>query len=437
MRDSAPADVRLELWSRGRSQLRWLTTRLFSRGRWLLLLLLWFGSWLVLNGLVLVHRHISTDVCSDKHGPEILTQLCQDFSSGLVSGELCVDLCVLHTLQYHRCLYYENGKKVLEARWRGQPVILKSKHENFTSYEPLSALQDPNASEDLSPLDVVYYATMEVRSSLGLLEEDGERLQNGSVWAEWQQRADPNRTYTRAELSSLWALLQQEEYTFFRLLQDLTPHVARVLSSCGHFYAVEFLSAGHAWDQNLFSLADPPQPVLPLAHGRGGRDHRIALSFLDLVWHFDHDFHHKLHMCDVKPENFGIREDLTVVALDVDMVFFEPKLQELLEQNCSSDDDCCFFDCWSQCDTHTLRCAPNRSNSNLQAICEKIFRPWFSPSLLGPKAALPLQVELQRAVQECSEIHLDHRPEHRPDHRPDLVHKRLVHALTRLVEAQL
>lgn len=28
----------------------------------------------------------------------------------------------------------------------------------------------------------------------------------------------------------------------------------------------------------------------------------------------------------------------------------------------------------------------------LQVICEKIFRPWFSPTLLGAKAGLPLQV---------------------------------------------
>lgn len=30
----------------------------------------------------------------------------------------------------------------------------------------------------------------------------------------------------------------------------------------------------------------------------------------------------------------------------------------------------------------------------LKAICEKIFRPWFSPTLLGAKAGLPLQVPL-------------------------------------------
>ncbi|KAG7246634.1 hypothetical protein CRUP_012679, partial [Coryphaenoides rupestris] len=99
------------------------------------------------------------------------------------------------------------------------------------------------------------------------------------------------------------------------VLQDLSIHVAKVLGSCGHFYAVEYLSAGHAWDQNLFSLdqvsvAGPPGPAGPWT----SRDkvHRIALSFLDMIWHFDHDFTHKLHLCDIKPENFAIRKDLTV-----------------------------------------------------------------------------------------------------------------------------
>lgn len=86
--------------------------------------------------------------------------------------------------------------------------------------------------------------------------------------------------------------------------------MAKVLGSCGHFYAVEYLSAGHAWDQNIFSLDEAAGP-----RGRWtSREmvHRIALSFLDMVWHFDNDFTHKLHLCDIKPENFAIRKDLTV-----------------------------------------------------------------------------------------------------------------------------
>lgn len=103
---------------------------------------------------------------------------------------MCEDLCVLGLVEYKRCLYYENGKKVIEARWRGNPIILKSKLENFSSYEPLGILDyqvmsalcvqsviyaaafvimnllcsaQQDTAEELSPLDVVFYATLEVR----------------------------------------------------------------------------------------------------------------------------------------------------------------------------------------------------------------------------------------------------------------------------------
>lgn len=95
--------------------------------------------------------------------------------------------------------------------------------------------------------------------------------------------------------------------------------MAKVLGSCGHFYAVEYLSAGRAWDQNIFSLEEAVAPGGGAAGGGAGPTqspgeaaYRIALSFLDLVWHFEHDFTHRLHLCDVKPENFAIRTDLTV-----------------------------------------------------------------------------------------------------------------------------
>lgn len=62
---------------------------------------------------------------------------------------------------------------------------------------------------------------------------------------------------------------------------------------------------------------------------------------------------------------------LQVVAIDVDMAFFEPKMRDILEQNCSSDDDCNFFDCSSSCDPNRRRCSPGRRNSNLQVRQEK------------------------------------------------------------------
>lgn len=371
----------------------------------LLVILLWLASWIFLNGLVFVHRNMFSDFCTDDKSKEILQRVCDEYHQGVLTGDLCDDLCVTGGVEYKRCLYYENGKKVMAASWRGLPVVLKSKLENFSSYEALSLLDYPDggaggSEDELSPLDVVFYATLEIKNSLGL--ETGNNLTLPRLWG--QRLKESERMYSRAELASLWALLQQEEYTFLRVLQDLTHHVAKILGSCGHFYAVEYLAAGHAWDQHIFSLDELTLSPAPSTFSVKEMVPRVALSFLEMVEHFENDFSHRLHLCDIKPENFAIRKDLTVVAIDVDMAFFEPKMRDILEQNCTSDSDCNFFDCISKCDKTKNRCGSKRRNSNLQVICEKIFRPWFSPTLLGAKAGLPLQVELQRVVQECAEM---------------------------------
>ncbi|XP_077570756.1 divergent protein kinase domain 1C-like isoform X2 [Stigmatopora nigra] len=353
---------------------------------------------LLLGGLPLRPRATDKDVflsdaCTDEDGKRILRRLCWDFAEGSAAGDLCPDLCVRGLMVYQRCLYYERGKKVMAVRWRGRPVVLKSQLENLSSYRPLGWLEYQNAgAEDASPLAILHAATLEVRRWLGLAgegEDDEEEGAHGSPAS-----LPARKIYSRAELTSMWSLLQQEEYAFLRVLQDLSAHVPKVLGSCGHFYAVESLSAGHAWDRNIFSLENGEQ--------RAADVHRLALSFLDMVRHFDDDFAHKVHLCDVKPENFAIRKDLTVVAIDVDMAFFQPKMEEILEHQCAGDDDCRFFDCTSSCDLAARHCRRQRANTNLQVICQKIFRPWFSPTLLGAKAGLPLQVELQRAVRECA-----------------------------------
>ncbi|XP_051538628.1 divergent protein kinase domain 1C-like [Myxocyprinus asiaticus] len=422
---------------RGGSVLRWLGMKVCRRSA-LLVVLLWLAFWLFLNGLVFVHRNMFSDFCTDDKSKQILQRVCDEYQQGVLTGDLCEDLCVAGQVEYKRCLYYENGKKVMAASWRGVPVVLKSKLENFSSYEALALLEYQDAAggmgseEELSPLDVVFYATLEIKNSLGL--ETGTNLTLPRLWG--QRLKEKERTYSRAELASLWALLQQEEYTFLKVLQDLTHHVAKILGSCGHFYAVEYLVAGHAWDQNIFSLEElslspSPRPWSGEERTLTARDMvpRVALSFLEMVEHFDNDFSHRLHLCDIKPENFAIRKDLTVVAIDVDMAFFEPKMRDILEQNCTIDNDCNFFDCISKCDRSKKRCGPKRKNSNLQVICEKIFRPWFSPTLLGAKAGLPLQVELQRAVQECAET--DSREE---DERRRVVRQQLQALLTELIQ---
>uniref|UniRef100_A0A8P0N341 Divergent protein kinase domain 1C n=1 Tax=Canis lupus familiaris TaxID=9615 RepID=A0A8P0N341_CANLF len=320
---------------------------------------------------------------------------CQEYQGGVLVGDLCEDLCVAGQLRYQRCLYYERGKKVLQATWRGRPIILKSKEEAFSSFQPLSLPED--AAEEGGPdaleAELHLLVAGEVRNALGL------ELSGGSLGPLWPGQRGGGR---RGQLASLWALLQQEEFVLFSLLQDLSRHALPVLGSCGHFYAVEYLAAGSPRHRALFPLEGAAG--VP----RGGRGQAravsdMALSFLDMVSHFEDDFAHRLHLCDVKPENFAIRSDFTVVAIDVDMAFFEPKMREILEQNCTGDEDCNFFDCFSKCDLRVNKCGAERVNSNLQVICDKIFRHWFSSSLGSWAIPFPLQRQLRDAVQECAD----------------------------------
>ncbi|XP_020657469.3 divergent protein kinase domain 1C isoform X1 [Pogona vitticeps] len=331
--------------------------------------------------------------CTDEQSHRILARLCLDYRKGTLTGDLCEDLCVAQKLIYRRCLYYDRGKKVIQADWRGRPVILKSKNEIFSSYHPLGFLEEME-SQGIPEAELFMMVALEVKNVLGL------ELPNNTVGPLWTKKRGP---HWKAQLASMWSLLQQEEYIYFSVLRDFSKHVLRVIGSCGHFYAVEYLTAGHAWHKTLFSVEDAVGASFSEIENKAKAITEIAISFLDMVNHFDNDFSHRLHLCDIKPENFAIRNDLTVVAIDVDMAFFEPKMRDILEQNCTRDQDCNFFDCFSKCDLRSRRCGAERANNNLQVICDKIFRPWFSLNLRGSDISFPLQLQLQKAVRECAQ----------------------------------
>nr|XP_060630964.1 divergent protein kinase domain 1C isoform X1 [Anolis sagrei ordinatus] len=346
--------------------------------------------------------------CTDAHSQRILARLCLDYRKGALTGDLCEDLCVAQKLIYTRCLYYERGKKVIQADWRGRPVILKSKNEIFSSYHHLGFLEELE-SQGVPEAELLLMVALEIKNVLGL------DLPNNTMGPLWTKRRGP---HWKAQLASMWSLLQQEEYIYFSVLQDFSKHVLRVIGSCGHFYAVEYLTAGHAWHKTLFSVEDALGASFSGIGNKAKAITEIAISFLDMVKHFDNDFSHRLHLCDIKPENFAIRNDLTVVAIDVDMAFFEPKMRDILEQNCTGDQDCNFFDCFSKCDLRSRKCGAERANNNLQVICDKIFRPWFSLNFGGSALSFPLQLQLQKAVNECAKsrtMDIEHLQSQSPD----------------------
>lgn len=194
-------------------------------------------------------------------------------------------------------------------------MILKSKNEIFSSYQHLGLLEEMD-SQSVPEAELLLMVALEVKNVLGL------ELPNHTMGPLWTRRRGP---HWKAQLASMWSLLQQEEYIYFSVLQDFSKHVLRVIGSCGHFYAVEYLTAGHAWHKTLFSVEEAVGASFLGMESKTKAITEIAISFLDMVNHFDNDFSHRLHLCDIKPENFAIRNDLTV-SLTFSLVCCNPIL---------------------------------------------------------------------------------------------------------------
>ena len=158
-----------------------------------------------------------------------------------------------------------------------------------------------------------------------------------------------------ADMSSLWLLIQRDEFIKLQLLKDM-KHIPRVYGFCGAFYAVEKVET-----LEEFSFTPFKKPMA------WKKRLNTALDFLDLSQEFTKTPLGKLHHCDIQPGNFGIAKDKRVVALDIDTVFPTKQMEDFLEQpTCESNKQCDFFDCMSACNTTEHQCSRKILTNNLQ-----------------------------------------------------------------------
>ena len=167
------------------------------------------------------------------------------------------------------------------------------------------------------------------------------------------------RSLSRADMRSLWELLRQDEFYLMQLLKDFI-HIPQIAGTCGKFYAMEKLEPLFHLEFNLgfmSTLSDWGVRV------------KLALDIMDLIEELDSKtvYGLKWQHCDVQPSNFGVNHAGTVKAIDVDLMYTDEKIAEILGNgNCSSHKDCDFFDCVSLCDVKRKKCTSVRISNNLQ-----------------------------------------------------------------------
>lgn len=165
----------------------------------------------------------------------------------------------------------------------------------------------------------------------------------------------PVRKLSWADMSSLWLLIQRDEFIKLQLLKDM-KHIPQVYGFCGRFYAVEKVET---LDEFSFTPFKKPMPWKKRL--------QIALDFLELVQEFSKSSLGQLHHCDIQPGNFGVTKDMRVIALDIDTVFPTNQMENFLEQPaCESNKQCDFFDCVSACNQTVQKCSRNILTNNLQ-----------------------------------------------------------------------
>lgn len=146
------------------------------------------------------------------------------------------------------------------------------------------------------------------------------------------------------------SMLVQEEYLFTRLYAE-SSFCPDLYGTCGIYYAVEntpILDYTKPWRERAL----------------------MALGLLHLTDALsDPLLGNSLHLCDIKPDNFGVSPGFsgTIKLIDSDMIWQESILfSEFSQSQCTADAHCDIHNCQGICNTANQMCKPQRKNDNLQ-----------------------------------------------------------------------
>ena len=281
---------------------------------------------------------------------------CKDYQEGQLMGNLCEFLCDGVSFEYDRCANYQGGKVTILGQMFNRTMVLKAKRPYMRDYDPVFYSTDAYIN---LPSYKEFNNLLRETLKYNLNVDNSEFNIANKLWTFHLDDYIDNSKKQLAAMQSLWSLAQQDDYLYMKYLAG-SRYVPKIYGSCGHIYAMEYSPPGSLLNPDFLQvshLTDPPWDKRVM----------LALLVLELVRYFDEQFHEKLHICDVKGDNFGVTLSGALKVIDWDMVLFESRLNSWFKEfNCSHTSQCAFLDCYSTCDTTTNRCIPQRINTNLQ-----------------------------------------------------------------------
>ncbi|KAM7283635.1 divergent protein kinase domain 1C [Ixodes scapularis] len=312
--------------------------------------------------------------CSRHDVEAFLSYLCNSYKRGEISGDLCPHLCS-ENFSNIQCQGQHLGKEVVfSATWNSERIVLKAKKRHLDSLEPVYWTDSQRRRHYPDDKAFAHMANAQFRFAL---------RRNGS-WV----KGFFGSHLTNAQMDSVYGLLQQTEYLFSLALRNHHA-VASLLGTCGHAYAVEFLSPLETHGQRSGTFKQ-----------RAG----IGLRILRTLETLESAMDEHIHQCDMKPNHFGIDKRGNVKMLDLDALGLQSAVQANIANtgHCESDRDCDFFDCAGRCNDQGL-CDAVVLNDNLQRVCKNIFLGKifgrFSGLLRGPPSHIASDISV--VLNDC------------------------------------
>ncbi|XP_041376159.1 divergent protein kinase domain 1C-like [Gigantopelta aegis] len=316
--------------------------------------------------------------CSESQSISLLQDYCHQYHLGLIVGDLCPALCDTDLIQYRRCTNYRGGKHVFIMDCLNMCIpgnitkaVLKTKNQEVFEEEEfymyLKQFSNQNASAEKALTAMVKNTLIELNQKL---IKDDDSIIIMKFWNSEYKTYLSNPSTRIAFARSLMLLVSQSEFRMLRMNQNI-PYFPKIYGTCGPMYLVEFSPPGDILEHELSLMSEKEYSFKERAE--------VAIRILDIIYRIDVDMPEPLHLCDVKGENFGMGRD-GLQLIDVDTVFYDSVLKSFVGgQNCSSHQDCHFFDCRGFCSEETRCCENFRTNNNLQSVCEDVFLgKWFN-----------------------------------------------------------
>ncbi|KAK3884139.1 hypothetical protein Pcinc_011580 [Petrolisthes cinctipes] len=309
------------------------------------------ASSLICTTYDIINNHISS-LCSETNllgGQELCRELCVD---DIASKITC------HTFHLNKPAVFtlDNGsKKVIKAviKMEDQKVPMEEvSGEEEEVYWKLKKSKQyfPRKEELLNMVNV------HVKNFLGneVSPEVINKLVNHShLYQSEKESLDTHRNF--------WLLIEDHEFLTAVIFEKLKIFPS-ILGTCGTYYSMQHF-------EPLTKNAMRPFKLTWRNRIWKGLDILRYISHLETIWR------EPLHLCDVKHDHFGWDHEGNLVFLDLDAVMPESSLLRTMEStpHCSGNDDCSYFDCMGRCHLRTSKCELERTNTNLQVVCDKVF----------------------------------------------------------------